>query len=139
MTQRRVQFVALRYALTVVGEGFTDSEEFVNIGVLLREPEPDAGFWGFRFKSDWKQVRQLDPDADIELLDAIMHDIQSKLQSTEREEMLRTMLDSFSNAIQLSPWENCLTDDPERELAKLASRLLTDDISTDSSQLRGQA
>jgi hypothetical protein len=122
--KRHVRFFVLRYALL--------EEEFVNIGVLLYEMNSPSGFCGVRFASDWQKLRYLDPDADVELLDALVSDIQSQVQSPEREKIIHLMLDSFSNAVQLSQCKEFLTEDPESELAKLASIYLTQKVTADN-------
>jgi hypothetical protein len=122
--KRHVRFFVLRYALF--------GDEFVNIGVLLHEMNSPSGFCGVRFVSDWKRLRCLHPDADVELLDAFVSDIQSQLQGPDREEIIQTMLDSFSNAIQLSQCNELVTEDPESELTTLASIYLTQTVTADN-------
>jgi hypothetical protein len=114
-----MEFFVLRYAPYVV------NGEFINIGILLRESEESKeGFCSLIFTSNWQRVQAFDRDADVELLNAILRDLKSKMSTSERTTVLQTMLDSFSNTIQLSEWKECVTDDPEEELAKLALRYL---------------
>ena len=47
--------------------------EFVNIGVLLFTREDD--FADVRFTRDWARVRCADPQADVEILEALESDI----------------------------------------------------------------
>jgi Protein of unknown function (DUF3037) len=113
---RPLQFFTICYAPNVVaGKG-------INIGVVLFDPE--GGFCGVRFVKDWRQVRGIDPDADIEMLEALGRDIESQFRRGKGEEILKTMEDSFSNAIQLSPATIHLVHDPAKEIEKLASQYL---------------
>ncbi|HSE47986.1 MAG TPA: DUF3037 domain-containing protein, partial [Terriglobales bacterium] len=112
---RQIEFFLLRYVPDAL------REEFVNIGVVLREPA--SGESAVRFAPDWKRVRCLDPDADTELLDALVRDLQKKLASAgDRETLLRIMQDSFSSSVRLSPAQGVLAaslDDEARRLAQL--------------------
>src|SRR5580658_2367510 len=123
MDQRRqLEFFLLRYAPNIL------NEEFVNIGVVLVEPETAQGrgveerFAEVRFTRDWRRVRRVDPRADVEMLEALEREIRGRLRTTkDREVLLRTMEDSFSNTIQLSPLHTCEVEDPAREIEELAS------------------
>jgi Protein of unknown function (DUF3037) len=110
---RQLQFFTIRYSPNIV------TGKFINIAVVLLDPSGD--FCGVRFISDWQRVRDFDPDADIEMLEALGRDIEGKFGRGEGEEILKTMEDSFSNAVQLSPGMVCLVEDPANEIEKLAS------------------
>jgi hypothetical protein len=77
--------------------------EFVNIGVLLREAaRPDV--LSVRFTRDWARVRCLDPDADIEMLEALeteMRQREARLQP-EMKPLLAIIEDSFSQLLQIT-------------------------------------
>ena len=98
--------------------------EFVNFGIILFERAAnDAGFADVRFTNDWKRVRCLDPQADITFLAELETDIRTHLIKTGgREDLIRRIEDSFSNAIQLSGVKGCLSEDPTQEL-QLLTRL----------------
>jgi hypothetical protein len=113
---RQLQFFTLRYTPNIV------TGEFINIAVIL--VDPSGGFWGVRFVSDWHQVLAFDPDADIEMLEALGNDIEGQFRSGKGKEILKTMEDSFSNAVQLSPGTVCLVNEPGKEIEKLASHHL---------------
>jgi hypothetical protein len=113
---RKLQFFTIRYVPKIV------TGEFVNIGVILSDPS--GGFCGVRFLRDWEKVQGLDPDADIKMLEALCGDIEGHFRRGKGAEILKTMGDSFSNTIQLSPGTVCLADEPGKEIAKLASRHL---------------
>lgn len=124
MAQKRsVRFFVLRYAPSLL------RNKFVNIGLfMLEQPESSGGFCCFRHSPDWQQVQSVVPDLDVKLLDALMRELQVKLEAPTRGELLETMHDSFSNTIQVSPWKECLTDDPKTEFENLFSIYLKDQI-----------
>jgi Protein of unknown function (DUF3037) len=96
-------------------------DERVDIAVVMI----GDGFADVRVAHDWQRVLALDPGADIELLTALMFEIQDKLRMPgQREEMLHKMEDSWSNAVQLSLGKECLTADPAREIETLAAEYL---------------
>ena len=113
---RRFQFFTIRYTPNII------AGEFINIAVVLFDPS--GGFCGVRFRSDWQKVRDFDPDADVEMLEALGRDIEAQFRSGRGEEILKTMDDSFSNAVQLSPGTVHLVNEPGKEIEKLASRYL---------------
>jgi hypothetical protein len=113
---RQLQFFTLRYTPNIV------TGEFINIAVVLYDPS--GGFCGIRFVSDWQRVRRFDADADIKMLEALSVDIEGQFRRGKGEEILKTMEDSFSNAVQLSPRTFHLVSDPAQEIEKLAFRYL---------------
>lgn len=114
---RKLEFFLLRYVPDAV------KEEFVNVGVVMLEPGANGeGFSDVRFRRDWRRVRDADPQADIEMLEALERDIQKQLSETgDRDKLLRKMEDSFSNLVQVSRTKACLTLEPAREIETLAS------------------
>jgi hypothetical protein len=109
------RFFVLRYAPDAV------KNEFVNIGLVLLPP---GGGAEVRFTRDWSRVRCLDPQADIEVLEALEADLREKLREMNggQEFILRRIQDSFSNALQPSEWQGCLAESPAAgadELARL--------------------
>jgi Protein of unknown function (DUF3037) len=106
-------FFLLRYAPDAV------KNEFVNIGLVLLPP---AGLAEVRFTHDWSRVRCLDPQADVEALEALAADLREKLREMngDREFILRRMQDSFSNALQPSEFQGCLAESPAAEADELA-------------------
>jgi len=115
--QRKCEFFLLRYMPNAL------REEFVNIGVVLREDA--SGDARVRFATDWKRVRSIDPHADVELLDALAAELGAKLAEPEkRDALLEAMEDTFSSTIRLSARQGVLTDSPEQELRRLAQAYL---------------
>ncbi|MGH9528879.1 MAG: DUF3037 domain-containing protein, partial [Terriglobales bacterium] len=112
---KQLELFLLRYVPIAV------RDEFVNIGLILMEAS-HAGFAEIRFTPDWRAAERLDPQIDIEMLQAIAHYAERQFQDPgTRELFLRKMADSFSNVIQLSPISACLTEDPAKEIEALAS------------------
>ena len=120
--RRQLEFFLLRYVPDAV------KDEFVNIGVVMIEAGTiGAGFADVRFTRDWRRVRCLDPDADVEMLAALEREIRGQLATThDRDVLLRRLEDSFSNVIQLSPAKGCLAEDPVAEMETMASIYLED-------------
>ena len=75
--RRQCEFFLLRYVPDAV------KDEFVNLGVVLYEPgeagSGQAAFADVRFTRDWRRVRCLDPDADVEMLEALEREIRERL------------------------------------------------------------
>jgi len=65
------RFFTLRYAPDAV------KNEFINVGLVLLPP---AGGAQVRFTRDWSRVLCLDPDADMEMLQALESDLRSQLR-----------------------------------------------------------
>lgn len=111
-TRQNCRFLLLRYAPNPV------QDEFVNIGLVLLPPQAAPEL---RFSRDWSRVRALDPQADIDLLDAFRKEIISESAREEnRELMLQKIEDSFSNVLQTSEYKACLTAAPQKEADELA-------------------
>jgi hypothetical protein len=139
LTERRqCEFFLLRYVPDAL------KEESVNLGVVLVEsgreiapadatthssgtPHEDAAGWAdVRFVRDWRRLRCLDPDVDIEMLEALEREIRERLREDKagREWLLKKMQDSFSSAIRLSPAKAVLAESPQAELENLAQLYL---------------
>jgi hypothetical protein len=98
--------------------------------------EGDGGFTDVRFTRDWRRVRCLDPEVDIELLQSYEDELRRLLQSraaevinyklpmSRREWLLDVMQQSFSGALQLAPMQGVLTESPQAELGILARTYL---------------
>jgi hypothetical protein len=95
--------------------------ESANIAVVLF----GDGFADVRIAPDWQRVTAIDPRADVKFLRAVASEIRDRLQAADkREEMLRTMEDSWSDAIQVSARKGIVTADPATEMETLASQYL---------------
>jgi Protein of unknown function (DUF3037) len=117
---KQFEFFLLRYVPDAV------KGEFVNIGLVMMEAaDAGPGFADVRFTRDWRRVRCLDPQADVEMLEAVERDIRGQLQGTkDRELLLRKLEDSLSNLVQISPMKACLGMEPAQEMSSLAAMYL---------------
>jgi antitoxin component of RelBE/YafQ-DinJ toxin-antitoxin module len=88
--------------------------EFVNIGVLLREAGRPEGTV-VRFTRSWSRVRCIDPDADVATLEALEIEVRRRLLE-EAQPVLKTIGDSFSQLVQLTPAKACLAESIPAEL-----------------------
>lgn len=116
----KLEYFLLRYVGNVV------RQEFVNIGLVITESGGDGGgFAGVHFTGDWRRARALDPNVDTEVLEALGREVEQRLRNVDqRAQVLHQMMDSYSNAVQLSPIWRCSAEDPEKELRQLASSLV---------------
>lgn len=100
--RRACHFQLLRYVPDAV------RNEFVHIGVLLRDSEPGGGGrTEVRFTRDWRRVRCLDPDADTALLESMEGELRRRLQEGggdgEAQRKLMKILDeSLSLNVQMT-------------------------------------
>jgi len=113
---RKLEFFLLRYVPDAV------KDEFVNIGVVVLEPGANGSiFADVRFTRDWRRVRCLDPQADIEMLEALERDVRQRVaESQDRDALVQKLQDSMSGVIQLSATRGCLAAEPAREIESLA-------------------
>lgn len=116
--EQQLVYVLLQYA-----RNENSAEAFI-IGLVLFDPqEEQAGFCKARFLTHWKtKILQFDPDADVEVLKAIIWDIEQRLSTPNtRVDMLHQMETSFSCAIRISERKACSTRNPNEELNRLIS------------------
>jgi SOS regulatory protein LexA len=74
------------------------------------------------FRQDWSRVLQFHPDADVELLAGICTEISLLMQqSPERLTVRRKLETSFSNVLQISDSWITRTEEPAREITRLAA------------------
>ncbi len=109
----KCSFFLLRYVPDAV------QNEFVNVGLVLL---PQSGAAELRFTRDWSRVKCLDPQVDVDLLEALESDLREKLRALngDRDFILRKIQDSFSNALQPSEFKACLAASPAAEADELA-------------------
>jgi hypothetical protein len=97
----------------------------IPIGIVMHEPDVQGGFNDVRFTHDWRLVRYVDPQADMDMLSALEAEIRAQLASTnERPALLNRLQDVFSNVIQVSSLAGCLAEDPVSEIETMASMYL---------------
>ena len=118
---QRCEFFLLRYVPDLL------KNEFVNFGVVMLDAERKnsaRGFAAVRFTHDWRRVKCMDANADLEMLQALQDDLSRRLgAASSREEMLG-MVEQFSNTIQISPPEWLESASPEREVERIAREYL---------------
>jgi hypothetical protein len=91
--------------------------EFVNIGVLLREAgRPESAV--VRFTKDWSRVRCVDPDADTAMLEALEIEVRRRLQE-DAQPVMKVLEESFSNLVQVTSPKACLAESVPAELEQL--------------------
>ncbi len=103
------QFMLIRYVPDVV------KGEFVNIGIVVLEmgAQTDSASC-VRFTRDWSRLRCLDKDADIEMLEELEREIESRLQAgvtvQETKAVLDVLRESLSNSLQISEPQGTLAE-----------------------------
>src|SRR5438093_692647 len=108
------EFFLLRYVPDAV------KDEFVNIGVLLREAaRPTEAV--VRFTRDWSRVRCIDPDADTAMLEAMEGEIALRLRTvaTDPKPVMTVLEDTFSNSIRITEARATLAESVPAELEQL--------------------
>lgn len=132
--ERQFEFFLLRYVPNAV------KDEFVNLGVVLLESGTNgSGFADARFIRDWRRVRCLDPEVDIDMLEAMQREVQAQLSSvSSRDTLLKKLVDQFSNAIQVSSLKACLAAEPAKELETLASLYVDGPVRTGARLVSGR-
>ena len=94
------EFQLLRYVPDPV------RNEFVHVGVLLREVNPGGAgeaAMELRFTRDWRRVRCLDPDADTSVLEGMETELRSRLGNDHDGKMMRILNESLSLNVQMTP------------------------------------
>jgi hypothetical protein len=113
------EFLLVRYVPDPV------KDEFVNIGVMLREvARADVGSRDsaqVRFTKDWARVRCIDPDADVAMLEAMETEMRRQLLESgpETNALLKTIEDSFSHQLQMTGPKGCLAENMAAEMDQL--------------------
>ena len=132
---KQLEFLLLRYVPDAV------KGEFVNIGLVLLDSGRAAGLSGptsgathahtddrtqhVRFTRDWSRVRCLDPNADLEMLEAIEAELRREVADPSgRAIMLKRLQEHFSNVLEVTPPKACLAEDAASEADHLASLYL---------------
>jgi hypothetical protein len=109
------EFALIRYVPDVV------KGEFTNIGVVLREAGAETPAQ-VRFTRDWSRVRCMDPEADVELLEALEGELAERLRVETKataKPVLELMQDSLSNSLQLTEMRGTLAESLPAEMEQL--------------------
>jgi len=104
--KRKLEFFLLRYVPDAV------KGEFVNFGLLaLENGSEGTSLVDVRFSKDWGRVQCLDPQVDLNVLEALQKEIRLEIgMMRDRAALLRRMEDSFSGAVQISAVMPALTE-----------------------------
>lgn len=114
---RKLEFYLLRYMPSAL------QDAGIAIGVLGIEPE-HGQFVDAKFLSNWAKVSALDPYADIEFLESLTREIQVLWCDPKNRSTLFQVMQDWSNTIQLSSKNSCITEEPAKELEMIVSRYL---------------
>lgn len=114
MERLACEFLLVRYVPDVV------KGEFVNVGVVLREVNRAEGTV-VRFTRNWSRVRSFDPQADVELMEAMEGELGVRIRATLKDPkpLLELLQESFSNSIQLTPARACMAESLPAEMDQL--------------------
>jgi len=107
-------FRILRYVPNLV------RDEWMNIGVLLVDPEGRLHARVLEEESQYARLRRLYPAVDVAVLRALGADLEAKAaQAGGGAAVMAGLDDALSNALQLSPQKAVLTANAEAELERL--------------------
>ena len=111
--RRQCEFFLVRYVPDTL------KNEFVNIGVVLREASGGSAPL-LRFTRDWGRVRCVDPDADVAMLEALEEELRARLiDELQWKPMFGVLEDSFSNTLQITDARGCLAESLIAEIENL--------------------
>lgn len=115
---KQCDFLLMRY----VPDPFKN--EFVNIGVMLLARDDE--FAGVRFTRDWGRVRCADPQADLDILEALEADIREQLHKSpeSRKHIVYRLQETLSTGLQISEPKALLSGSPQSDLEELARTYL---------------
>ena len=108
------EFYLLRYVPDAV------KNEFVNIGVLLREAGR-AETTRVRLTRDWSRVRCMDPDADTALLEAMEGELALRIREGgyASKPAMQMLEESLSTSVQMSEGRGSLAESVAAEMEQL--------------------
>src|SRR5580693_4624788 len=129
--RKQCEFQLIRYVPDPV------KNEFVNIGVMLRASGGEQS--ALRFTRDWGRVRCLDPDADIQMLEALEIEIGHRLRASPADgprPVMSRLEDTLSNGLQITETKAYLAETFLTGLEELM-HLYVDTPRRERSQRRG--
>lgn len=129
-SRRQCEFQLLRYVPDPV------RNEFVHIGVLLREPggRPDV-----RFTRDWRRVRCLDPEADTALLENMESELRRRLAEDVDGKLMKILDEALSLSVQITPPKGYLAESLPAGMEELMRIYVDPPRRERVSRLRGRA
>ena len=76
-------------------------KEFINIGVIVRDADRANSVGCVCFTRSWSRVRCLDPEADIEMLEALEKDWKEMIELGKVDQLLKECSDSLSLSLEV--------------------------------------
>jgi len=76
--------------------------EYVHIGVILREPGAGTPHTRVQFTRDWRRVRCLDPDADTAMLEGMESELRRRLEQEPDPRLMKLLEESLSLNVQMT-------------------------------------
>jgi hypothetical protein len=115
MPQERQQceFYLLKYVPDPV------RNEFVHVGVIVKEAGGSSASIRLQFTSDWRRVRCLDPDADTGMLEGLESELRRRFQEEPGGNLFHVLEDSFSNCVQMTRSKAYLAESLEAGVEEL--------------------
>ncbi|HKF47951.1 MAG TPA: DUF3037 domain-containing protein [Terracidiphilus sp.] len=118
--------------------------EFVHIGVLLREGDNGAGKLDLRFTRDWRRVRCLDPEADTALLEGMEAELRRRLedeaaQPAGERRLTRILNESLSLNVQITEPKAYLAESLQAGMEELMRMYVEPPPRERVTRLRGRA
>ena len=118
------EFFLIRYVPDVV------KGEFVNIGVVLREASGERRS-AVRFTRDWRRVRCVHADADIELMEGLEQEVIRRLEAgvsvRDPKDVIEGFSDTFSASLQITDAKATLAENLVTEM-ELLSRMYVEPL-----------
>lgn len=115
----QLEYFVLRYVPNVL------KDQSVNIGLAIFSLGKED-FGDVRFLNSWDSVLRVDPQADIEYLNAFARDMQGRFRDRqERDELVRLIKYSFSSTIQASASQFCTAEDGPTAVEVLSRQLFS--------------
>lgn len=114
--RRQCEFFLLRYVPDAV------REEFVNVGVVLYTvDDAGPGFADILLTRDWRRVRCIDPEAELDVFSGMEQQIRVSLANGGAgAELFQEIRNSFSGALQMSDAKPLLAESPSEEIQRLS-------------------
>ena len=112
-----LEYFLLRYVPNAL------KDQCVNIGLAIFALGKED-FGHVRFLGTWETVLNIDPQADIEYLNAFARDMQERFHDKQsRDELVRIIKTSFSNTIQVSASQFCTSENGPNAVEVLSRKL----------------
>ncbi len=91
----------------------------MTMGIVMYEPGNPGGFAEVRLRRNWERLRCIDPEMDIEEMEAIGRGLAHELREPGRDLFLKRIGESLSNVVQVMPVTGLLAEDAAKELDAL--------------------